>query len=368
MIKIPPFDVTKQFELIGEELNKTVTAVLASGHYVGGEHVTQFETEFAQYIGTEFGVACNSGTDALYLALRSLDIGAGDEVITTPFTFFSSAEVIDMVGAKPVFVDIEAHSFNIDLALVEQAITERTRAILPVHLFGRPVDMTQLMAIARKHSLYVIEDCAQATGATWADRKVGSIGDIGCFSYYPTKNLGCCGDGGLVTTKDAAIAQKIRVLREHGSPQRYYHDYIGMNSRLDAIQAAILRVKLPYLDKWNFLRKAIADRYQQSLQYLEGIVLPADCAGSVWNQYTIQICNRDRNAIQAKLKELGVISMIYYPLPLHLQKVYDYLGHGKGSFPVTEAVSDRVLSLPMFPELSDEQQDIVVDALKQCLI
>lgn len=370
MIKIPPFDVTKQFQQIGDELTQTVSAVLASGSYVGGEQVTKFEAEFAQYTGTAFGVACNSGTDALYLALRALSIGVGDEVITTPFTFFSSAEVIDMVGAKPVFVDIEAHSFNIDLALIERAITPRTRAILPVHLFGRPVDMTQLMAIARKHNLFVIEDCAQATGATWGDReatqKVGSIGDIGCFSFYPTKNLGCCGDGGLVTTNDPAIAEKIRILREHGSPQRYYHEYIGMNSRLDAIQAAILRVKLPYLDKWNHLRNAIADRYQQALQDLEGVVLPDVSAGSVWNQYTIQIVNRD--LVQTKLRELGVIAMIYYPLPLHLQKVYAYLGCDRGSFPVTEAVSDRVLSLPMFPELSEDLQDAVVEALKQCLM
>jgi dTDP-4-amino-4,6-dideoxygalactose transaminase len=367
VIKIPPFDVTKQFELIGQELTQTVSAVLASGNYVGGENVTQFEAEFAKYIGTDFGVACNSGTDALYLALRALSIGAGDEVITTPFTFFSSSEAIDMVGAKPVFVDIEADTFNLDLALVEQAITPRTRAILPVHLFGRPVDMTQLMAIAKKHNLYVIEDCAQSTGATWADQKVGSIGDIGCFSYYPTKNLGCCGDGGLATTNDGAIAAKIRILREHGSPQRYFHDYIGMNSRLDAIQAAILRVKLPYLDKWNFLRRAIADRYHQALEQVEGLVLPASSEDSVWNQYTIRICQSDRNLVQAKLKELGVISMIYYPLPLHLQKVYADLNHRRGSFPISEMVSDQVLSLPMFPELSEAQQNRVVEALKQCL-
>lgn len=367
MSKVPPFDVTQQFQQIGNDLSREVTAVLASGQYIGGPNVGQFEVEFAEYTGSKYGIACNSGTDALYLALRALGVGQGDEVITTPFTFFASAEVISMVGAKPIFVDIEADSFNIDLNHLEQAITDRTRAILPVHLFGRPIDMSRLMAIATAHNLYVIEDCAQATGATWQGKRVGSMGDVGCFSYYPTKNLGGCGDGGMVTTNNLAIAEQIQILREHGSARRYYHSHIGMNSRLDAIQAAILRVKLPHLDRWNHLRIAIADRYEQFLKHVPGVITPPQCPGSVWNQYTIRLIDRDRDAVQASLREQGVITITYYPLPLHLQEVYKHLGYAPGSFPVAETVCTQVLSLPMFPELSELQQIAVVDALKNAL-
>ncbi len=367
MSKVPPFDVTQQFQQIGNDLSREVTAVLASGQYIGGPNVGQFEVEFAEYTGSKYGIACNSGTDALYLGLRALGVGQGDEVITTPFTFFASAEVISMVGAKPIFVDIEADSFNIDLNHLEQAITDRTRAILPVHLFGRPIDMSRLMAIATAHNLYVIEDCAQATGATWQGKRVGSIGDVGCFSYYPTKNLGGCGDGGMVTTNNLAIAEQIQILREHGSARRYYHSHIGMNSRLDAIQAAILRVKLPHLDRWNHLRIAIADRYEQFLKHVPGVITPPQCPGSVWNQYTIRLIDRDRDAVQASLREQGVITITYYPLPLHLQEVYKHLSYAPGSFPVAETVCTQVLSLPMFPELSELQQVAVVDALKNAL-
>lgn len=367
MIEIPPFDVTQQYQQIGDDINRAVAAVLASGKYIGGSDVTNLETEFAQYIGSNYAVACNSGTDALYLSLRALSIGPGDEVITTPFTFFASAEVIDLVGAKPVFVDIEAHSYNIDLAKIEGAITERTRAILPVHLFGRPVDMTQLVAIAQKYNLHVVEDVAQATGATWAGKKAGTFGDTGCFSFYPTKNLGACGDGGAIVTDRAEIAEQIRVLREHGSPKRYYHTVLGVNSRLDAIQAAILRVKLPYLDKWNHLRSEICDRYDRYLSHIEGILTPPRSSGNVWNQYTIELIGYNRDLVQEKLREQGVITMVYYPLPLHLQAVYEHLGYKRGSFPVAEAACDRVLSLPLFPELSEEQQVAVVNALKSAL-
>lgn len=371
MLKIPPFDVTQQYQQIGNDINQAVASVLASGQYIGGANVTGFEAEFASYIGTDRAVACNSGTDALYLSLRALNIGAGDEVITSPFTFFASAEAISMVGAKPVFVDIEAHSFNLNLDQLEPAITDRTRAILPVHLFGRAVDMTKLMAIAHKHNLYVIEDCAQSTGATWAEqglnKKTGSIGHVGCFSFYPTKNLGACGDGGMVTTNDAAIADRIKVLREHGSPERYFHTDIGMNSRLDAIQAAILRVKLPYLDKWNVMRKVASDRYAQYLSPLPNIVTPHSCPSSVWNQYTIRLVDGDRDRVQTKLREQGVITIIYYPLPLHLQTVYEPLGYKQGSFPIAETVAHQVLSLPMFPEISEEQQLTVVEVLKESL-
>ena len=373
MNKIPPFDASQQYQQIGDRLNKAALDVLASGQYIGGQTVSQFESEFANYISsaidTNFGIACNSGTDALYLAMRALDIGEGDEVITSPFTFFASAETISMTGAKPVFVDIEAYSFNMNIKLIEAAITERTKAIMPVHLFGRSADMTGLIAIAQKQNLYVIEDCAQATGATFDGQKVGNIGDVGCFSFYPTKNLGGCGDGGMMTTKNAEVANKLRILREHGSPKRYYHEYIGMNSRLDALQAALLQVKLPYLDKWNAQRREISDRYTHLLKEanIPHLVSPHHCSGSVWNQYTVCIGDGKRDYVQAQLREQNIITMIYYPLPLHLQSVYSNLGYKKGDFPVTENICDRVLSLPMFPELSEEQQDRVVNTLKNIL-
>lgn len=378
MNKIPPFDLSEQFKVIGAELNAAVLQVLASGHYIGGAVVEGLERHLADYIGTLECIACNSGTDALYLALRALKIGAGDEVITTPFTFVATAEVISAVGATPVFVDIEPQTFNLDLAQAEAAITDRTRAIIPVHLFGHPVDMTRLMAIAQAHHLAIVEDCAQATGARWAGQQVGSIGQIGCFSFYPTKNLGACGDGGAITTHDPAIAETIRRLRDHGRRGTYYYEDLGMNSRLDAMQAAILQVKLRYLDTWNAQRQAIAERYQQLLSPIAGIALPQEATGgqSVWNQYTIRILDdrsspgsgsERRDQIRSQLQAKGVSSMVYYPLPLHLQPVYAHLGYQSGQLPVAEQTAHEVLSLPMFPELTVKQQERVVYSLKDCL-
>lgn len=380
MSKIPPFDLSEQYKIIGDEVNAAVLGVLASGRYIGGAYVEGFEQQFSNYIGASECIACNSGTDALYLALRALDIKPGDEVITTPFTFIATAEVISAIGATPVFVDIEADTFNLDLALVEAAITERTRAILPVHLFGQPVDMTRLMAIAQAHKLTVIEDCAQAVGAEWAEQKVGSIGHIGCFSFYPTKNLGACGDGGAVTTNDPAIAATIRMLRDHGRRSGgYYHEAIGVNSRLDAIQAAILQIKLRYLDTWNQQRRVVADRYCHLLQHVPGIVVPQEPVGGqgVWNQYTLRIlgaalpneqgdhCRRDN--VRQRLQAEGVSSMVYYPLPLHLQPIYKQSDR-QIKHPIAEQAANEVLSLPMFPELSPEEQDRVVYSLKDCLV
>jgi len=374
--KIPPFDLSGQIKHIGEEINAAAIEVLASGRYIGGATVETFETAFANYIGTSECIACNSGTDALYLALRALDVGAGDEVITTPFTFVATAEVISAVGAKPVFVDIEPDSFNLDLDQVEASITDRTKAIIPVHLFGRPVNMTRLMAIAESHQLTVIEDCAQSTGAEWAEQKVGSIGHIGCFSFYPTKNLGACGDGGAITTSDPGISERLRRLRDHGRKGSYYYEELGVNSRLDAIQAAILTVKLRYLETWNTNRAAIAQRYYQLLNPVAGIALPSsDPTGrSVWNQYTIRITDLDptaetstRDAMRAKLLEHNIISMVYYPLALHLQPAYTNLGYNPGQLPEAEKASREVLSLPMFPELDPADQEQVAIALKQIL-
>ena len=375
MKNIPPVDLTRQYQVISEEASKTVIEILHSGRYIGGTAVTNFEQEFANYIGVDKCVGCNSGTDALYLALRALDIGQGDEVITTAFTFMATAEVITRVGATPVFVDIEADTFNFDLEQVSAAITPQTKAIIPVHLFGQPVDMQRLMEIAQTHNLYVIEDCAQAIGAEWNGQKVGSIGHIGCFSFFPTKNLGACGDGGALTTNDKAIASQVTMLREHGLKTRYLHELTGINSRLDTIQAAILSIKLRYLDSWNSQRQQAATYYHQLLQPIAEIKLPQALSGgtSVWNQYTIQIKDdrieeeprRDR--VKQKLAQMGVIAMIYYPLPLHLQPVYHDLGYQLGQLPVTEKAAREVLSLPMFPGILEEEQEQVVYTLKDCL-
>lgn len=388
MNSIPPLDLTQQYCQIETEVSAAVKQVLASGRYIGGPHVDTFEQAFADYIGCRYGVGCNSGTDALYLALRALEIGAGDEVITSPFSFFATAEVISAVGALPIFVDIDPATFNLNLDNLEAAITPKTRAIMPVHLFGQPIDLTRLMAIARAHNVPVIEDCAQATGAEWAGRKVGSYGTLGCFSFFPTKNLGACGDGGAVITDDAILADRLRCLKNHGSSQRYYHKEIGINSRLDALQAAILQIKLRYVDRWNTQRRAIAERYTQWLSKIPDIITPQALSGgsSVWNQYTLRIvactsllrCQSDpcRNAlarncrdwIREQLQARGVSTMIYYPIPLHLQDAYRSLGYPPGQFPVTEQVAQEVLSLPMFPELTEAQQDQVIFALKDCIV
>lgn len=377
-VNIPILDLVQQYATIEAEVNDAVLEVLASGGYIGGSRVLNFEKQFATYVNVSECVVCNSGTDALYLALRALDIGAGDEVITTPFSFFATTEVISAVGATPVFVDIDAQTFNLDINQIVTAITAKTKAIIPVHLFGQPMDMTALMAIASSHQLPVIEDCAQATGAMWAEKKVGSIGNIGCFSFYPTKNLGACGDGGAITTNDPAITAKIRMLREHGSKDRYLHEAIGINSRLDAIQAVILQIKLQHLDGWNEQRRAIAKRYHQLLSHIPRVITPQELVGSegVWNQYTIRLSggekedsdnNNYRDKVRQKLQAQGVGSMIYYPLPLHLQPVYQSLGYQPGQLPVAEQACHEVLSLPMFPELSTEQQEQVIYRLKDCL-
>lgn len=380
MSPIPLLDLKRQYKTIEDEVNVAVLEVLASGNYIGGPILDKFEQAFAHYTTTTECVACHSGTDALYLALRALNIGPGDQVITTPFTFIATAEAISLVGATPVFVDISAQTFNLDLDQLSTAITQRTRAILPVHLFGQPLDMTRLMAIAKTHNLNVIEDCAQAVGAEWAGQKVGCIGDVGCFSFYPTKNLGGCGDGGAVTTNDPAIAAQIRLLRDHGRRSGYLHEQVGVNSRLDTLQAAILQIKLRYANTWNAQRCAAASRYHQLLSPVRGIGLPQVLAGgeSVWNQYTVRILppldaslddqGNYRNQVRQQLQQQGISSMIYYPLPLHLQPVYQSLGYQPGQFPVAERAAEEVLSIPIFPELLSVEQQQVVHGLKNCLV
>ncbi|WP_414576293.1 DegT/DnrJ/EryC1/StrS family aminotransferase [Anabaena sp. CCY 9402-a] len=375
---VPAFDIKQQYASLEAEVSAAVVEVLASGRYIGGPLVESFEQQFANYHGVSDCVACNSGTDALYLALRALEIGAGDEVITTPFTFVATVEVIISVGAKPVFVDIDAKTFNLDLQQVAAAITPQTKAIIPVHLFGQPVDMTELMAIAQSHNVAVIEDCAQSTGAIWDNQKVGSIGHFGCFSFYPTKNLGACGDGGAITTNDPMLAAKVRIIKEHGQKNRYQYEEIGVNSRLDAIQAVILQIKLRYLDKWNQQRQAIAAYYQQFLTQIPSIIAPQELVGgvSVWNQYTIRVLSEGQNGATAthrdsarnQLQAKGIGSMVYYPYPLHLQPAYQHLGYQPGQLPVAEQICHEVLSLPMFPELTPQQQEQVIYALKDILV
>ena len=378
MNNVPPLDLSRQYAQIGDEMAAAVQKVLASGAYIGGPAVKTFEQEFASYIGVSDCVGCNSGTDALILALRALKIGPGDEVITTPFTFFASAETISAVGATPVFVDIDAETFNMDVDRLEAAITEKTKAIMPVLIFGQPIDMTRLMDIATRHNLVVIEDCAQSVGAEWQSQKVGSIGHVGCFSFYPTKNLGACGDGGAVTTNDPALAASIRMLKEHGQSSRYFYEEIGYNSRLDALQAVILSIKLRYLDSWNAQRREKAALYGEFLSRVPGVAVPKELslAKGVWNQYTIRLTSPEdapnpsgnfRDSVRAKLQECGIGSMVYYPLPLHLQPVYKSLGYVVGQLPEAEQVCREVLSLPMFPELSRDQQERAIYGLKDCL-
>ena len=388
-MQVPPFSLREQIDALGDDLENAVLRVLRSGQYIGGEVVAAFEENFARTVATPYAIGCNSGTDALTLALRGLGIGPGDEVITSAFSFFATAEAISAVGATPVFVDVEESSYLMDLDQVEAAITPATRALLPVHLFGRPVDMQRVTAIAAAHGLLVVEDCAQATGASWAGRPVGSWGDAGCFSFFPTKNLGAAGDAGAVTCRDGALAQRIRELAVHGMPRRYLHTSLGYNSRLDALQAAVLQVKLPRLSQWLEQRRAVASRYGELLAGAAWITLPEQAPdGHSWNQFvvTVPACNPRlpacdnsctpsctsaahqlpeascRDWLKQQLMEAGVNTIIYYPIPIHRQPAYAQLGD-QFSLPVTERLCSQVLSLPIFPELTISQQDRVVELL-----
>jgi dTDP-4-amino-4,6-dideoxygalactose transaminase len=347
---IPMVDLKKQFEGIREEVLSVANAVIESGQYILGRRVKEFEEEAAAYIGARHAIGVASGTDALHLSLKAMGIGPGDEVITTPFTFFATAEAVIYQGATPVFVDIDPETFNIDASLVEAKITSRTRAIIPVHLFGYPADMEAINDIAKKHGLRVVEDCAQSFGASIHGRKTGSLGYAGCFSFYPSKNLGAYGDGGLVTVNDDALAEEIRLLRNHGQRGGYVHTTIGFNSRLDELQAGILLIKLRRIEEYNTKRREKAALYNRLL--CGTVTCPG--AGSdgfhhVYHQYTIR--HPKRELLRERLKEAGVSSMVYYPVPLHLQPALGFLGHKEGDFPVAENISREVLSLPIYPEL-----------------
>lgn len=364
---IPILDSKRQYATIGSEIEKAVCEVLRSGSYILGPNTKALEAELAEFLGVNYTIGLNSGTDALHLALRALNIGAGDEVITTAFTFVATTEAIGIVGAKPVFVDINPDTFNIDPDKIEAAITPNTKAIIPVHLYGQPCEMDKIMDIAKRHNLRVIEDCCQAIGATYKGQMVGSFGDFGCLSFYPTKNLGGMGDGGMLMTNSEALRDRVIALRNHGGAVRYYHDEIGVNSRLDEIQSAILRVKLPHIKDWNKMRRAHAAYYNELFANCDDVVTPveADDTYCVYHQYTVKIPNRDE--VHKMLIERGVGAMLYYPVPLHLQKVHAYLNVGKGSLPHTEKDTELVVSLPMFPELTEEEQRTVASTLIDCI-
>jgi dTDP-4-amino-4,6-dideoxygalactose transaminase len=360
-------DLRAQFSTIRDEVMQAVAQVFESQHFILGPEVKLLEDEIAAKLGSKFAIGCASGTDALILSLLSAGIGQGDEVITTPFSFIATAGSIAYVGAKAVFVDIDPVTFNLNPALLEAAITPNTRAIMPVHLFGLPADMDRILAIARANNLVIIEDAAQAIGSRYGDRFTGTFGDYGCFSFFPSKNLGGAGDGGMIATNDPVIAERLQMLRVHGSKTKYFHEMIGTNSRLHALQAAVLRVKLRHLDAWQQGRQNRADRYRRLFEssgltsFIAAPPQPPPKFEHVYNQFTIRSSRRDE--LKAFLHSAGVPSEIYYPLCIHLQKAFVFLGHAPGDFPESEKASREVLSLPVYPELLDAQQDRVVQAI-----
>ena len=355
-MKVPMLDLQAQYEPLMLEIRKALERVFAEHQYIMGPQVKEFEDKMANYLGIKNAVGCASGTDALVLAVKALGIGKGDEVITTPFSFFATASSIWRNNATPVFVDIDPLTFNLDTEKIESAITEKTRAILPVHLFGQCADMDSIMAIAHKYNLDVIEDNAQGIGCTWNGKMSCSFGDIGILSFFPSKNLGAMGDAGMCLTNNDDYAFKLRQLRVHGENPKYYHQWVGLNSRLDTLQAAVLSVKLDFLDSWSKKRRANADFYNEHLKNVPGIRLPHidPKAVSIYNQYTLVCEKRDELMTYLKEKEIGCA--VYYPLPLHLQECFSSLGYHKGDLPVAEEMADKVLSLPIYPELTEEQK------------
>ncbi|WP_068782977.1 DegT/DnrJ/EryC1/StrS family aminotransferase [Paenibacillus phocaensis] len=364
---IPLLDLKREIAELKPQLMQAIEGVLDEAAFIMGSQVKRLEQEAAEYLGTKHAIALNSGTDALVIALLAAGIGPGDEVVTTPFTFFATAEAISRVGAEPVFADVDPLTYNLDLDSLEAAITPRTKAILPVHLFGRPLDMGRLMELASRHGLLVIEDAAQAFGAEAGGRKAGTIGELGCYSFFPSKNLGAYGDGGLLVTDDPGLAEAAAMLRTHGSKRKYYNERIGFNSRLDEIQAAILRVKLPYIDGWNEARRQAAARYRELLRDIPGLQLPDDVpAGDtqVFHQYTVRVLNGRRDALQAGLAEAGISSIVYYPLPVHRLPVYAERGL---IFPLAERLSQEVLSLPIWPQISAEVQERIAGQVRRLM-
>lgn len=367
MSAIPLVDLQANYRSLKDEIDAAVAAVMNSCAFILGPDVAAFEREFAAYVGCREAVGISTGTRALHLAMEALGIGAGDEVITVPNTFAATALAIEECGATPVLIDIDPDTYLIDPGRIEAALTERTRAIVPVHLYGQPVDMDAILAIAQRHKLLVIEDACQAHGARYKGRRVGTLGNAAGFSFYPGKNLGAFGDGGLATTDDAELATRLRGLRNYGQSRKYHHDYRAYNARLDTIQAAVLRVKLRHLDRWNAQRQAAAARYRERLAGVEEVVLPkvAPDREHVWHLFVIRVPRRD--AVLQALNEQGIGAGIHYPVPIHQMPAFSHLPYKKGDFPITEAYAPTLLSLPIFPEMTPEQVDRVCETLKDAL-
>jgi len=363
-VKVPFLDLKVQYASIKEEITSALQQVLNNTAFAGGPFVEQFEKDFASFCQCEFAIGVGSGTDALWMALLSLGIGPGDEVITTPNTFIATAEAISFCGAKPVFVDVDEKTYNMDADLLESVISPKTKAIVPVHLFGQMADMDRIMEIARAHELYVVEDACQAHGAEYKGRRAGSIGDVGCFSFYPGKNLGAYGEAGAVVTNNAELAEKMRMFRDHGQGKKYYHLMIGWNARMDGFQGAVLSVKLKHLAAWNEARRENAQLYNRLLADVDGIITPleAEYAKHIYHVYAIRTKNRD--ALKRDLSEKDIFCGIHYPIPIHLQEAYKFLGKERGSFPVAERCAEEFVSLPMFAELSQEQINSVCHEIR----
>lgn len=383
-IKIPVLDLKPQHESLKEEIQAAINRVIESGQFIMGPDVKLFEQEVAAYLGVKHAIAVNSGTDALVIGLRALGIGEGDEVITTPFSFFATAESIGNVGAIPVFADIDAQSFNIDPQAIKTQITPRTKAILPVHLYGQPAAMAQILDIAQTHGLKIIEDCAQSFGSRYygtclscnqlcqestriaiSGKHTGTIGDVGAYSFFPSKNLGAYGDGGMIVTNDEQVAEAARMLRVHGAKKKYHNEVLGYNSRLDTIQAAILRVKLPYIDTWNQARRVAAKTYNELLADVPSLVTPDLAEGHIFHQYTIKLTNGKRDRVQQSLAAQGISTMVYYPIPQDRLPIYQ----GRyAANPLSNQLAEQVLSLPIWPDISLDLQECVTQALRSALI
>ncbi len=372
---VPFLDLKAQYQLIKEEIQQALGEVIAEAAFSGGPFVARFEKEFAAFCRCREAVGVGSGTEALWMALIALGVGPGDEVITVPNTFVATAEAVSFCGARPVFVDIEEATYNMDPNRLEDLLKKNgkgekgkgKKAVLPVHLYGQTADMDPIIDLAERYGLRVVEDACQAHGAEYRGRRAGSMGVVGCFSFYPGKNLGAYGEAGAVTTNDPEVAERIRVFRDHGQPKRYYHDLVGWNGRMDGFQGAVLHAKLPYLEDWNEARRQKAELYRKHLNGWDGVVLPreAEYARHVYHLFPVRVKNRDR-VLQA-LAEKGIQCGIHYPLPIHLQKAYAFLGHQPGDFPVAEKVAEELISLPIYPELSEEQIVYVAESLKEVL-
>lgn len=367
MDKIQLVGLKEQYRSIKADIDSAVLGVLGKGNFILGENVKSLEQEMAKYCGVKFGIGVASGTDALDLSLMALGIKEGDEVITTPFTFIATSEAISQAGARPVFVDIDLESFNIDVTLIRSKITKNTKAIIPVHIYGQPCNMDEIQKIAKEFNLTIIEDCAQAIGAEFKGKRVGSFGKAGCFSFFPSKNLGAFGDGGMIVTDDEELTKKLKMLRVHGSKDKYYHIMEGRNSRLDEMQAAIVRVKLNHIDKWNQLRIKWASAFNNNLadlQKADFVILPKEVSGVKHVYHIYGLRAKDRDGLKAYLEENGVQTGVHYPIPLHLQEVYRDLGYKKSDFPNAESLAKDIISLPLYPELTQEQVDYISKCIK----